>query len=255
MREDFSNALAEAEIRPLFLPRDIAVYDDQISAGVIAHQRGGRIYREGCSADDQAVRFLDQSLRAFPCMNRKRFAVQRDVRTDQSAAFAVRYRFFAVIDIALRVLFAAAVAIIAERGAVYFIDSPAPCFLMQTVNILRDNTVEFSLFFHFRKLYMGPVGKTMPCVHLLAVKLKENLGFMIQAHTAEQVFRLIAVKPHVMLIIQAVLAPEIRDPALSRYSCAAKKRDVLRVLNDLVQCLILGIADVLVPKCFMLSSR
>ena len=134
MREDFSNALAEAEIRPLFLPRDIAVYDDQISAGVIAHQGSGRIYRERRASYDQAVRFLDQALRAFPCMYRERLAVQRDVRADQAAAFAVRYRFFAVIDVALRILLAAAVAIIAERGAVYFINSPAPGFLVQAVS-------------------------------------------------------------------------------------------------------------------------
>ena len=121
----------------------------------------------------------------------------------------------------------------------YFINSPAPGFLVQAVNILCDNAVEFSLFFHFRKFNMGPVGKTVPCVHLLPVKLKEHLGLMVQAAAAQQILRFIAVKPHIMLVVQAVLAPEIGDPALSRYACAAKKRNVLRTFNDLVKRLVL----------------
>ena len=120
----------------------------------------------------------------------------------------------------------------------HFIDDLTARFLVQAVNILCDNAVELALCFHFRKLYVGPVGMAVPCVHLLPVELKKDLGLMVQAAAAEQVFRLVAVKAHVMLVVEAVLTSEIGDAALRRYACAAKKRDVLRTVDDLAQRLI-----------------
>ena len=104
---------------------------------------------------------------------------------------------------------------------------PASRLLMKPVNILRDHSIEFSLRFHFREFIMRPVRSAVPCVHLLSVELKEHLRFMIQAAAAQKIFRLVSVKPHIVLIVESVFTPEIRNAALCRHARASEKGDML----------------------------
>ena len=48
-----------------------------------------------------------------------------------------------------------------------------------------------------------------------------------KAIDAQEIFRTVSVELYVMLVIKAVLAPEIRDPALSRHACSAKENNVI----------------------------
>ena len=109
---------------------------------------------------------------------------------------------------------------------------------MQSVDVLRNNTVQFSLLFHLGQFIMCPVGHDAAGIHFLTIELIKNLGFMFKAGMAQKIFRLIGVEADIVLIVQAVLAPEIRDSALCGDTCAAKKRDVIRGGDHLIEGLI-----------------
>ena len=96
----------------------------------------------------------------------------------------------------------------------HLIDHLASGCLVQAVDILRDHALELSFCLHFSQLVMRLVGQDSPGIHLLPVKLIKDLGLSLQAGIAQQVFRLIGIEPDIVLIVQSVLAPEIRDPAL-----------------------------------------
>ena len=98
--------------------------------------------------------------------------------------------------------------------------------LMKPVDILCDDAVEFALLLHLRQLYMRSVGLAVPCVHLLPVELEEDLGLVIETAAAQKVLGLIPVKPHIMLVVQPVLAPEIGNAALRGYAGTSEKGDM-----------------------------
>ena len=109
----------------------------------------------------------------------------------------------------------------------YLIDHLAAGQLMQSVYVLGDDAVKLSLCLHLGQFVMGLVGLNAARVHFLAVELVEHLGLALQAGIAQQIFGLIGVKPHIVLVVEAVLAAEIRDSALCRNAGTAEKDDML----------------------------
>ena len=62
---------------------------------------------------------------------------------------------------------------------------------------------------------------------------------MIETAAAQKILGLIPVKSDIMLIIEAVFAPKIRNTAFCRNARSAKESDVFGLLYDLVERLIL----------------
>jgi hypothetical protein len=82
---------------------------------------------------------------------------------------------------------------------------------------------------------MGFVGCYASCIHFLAVKLVKDLGLMFQTGVAQQIFRLIGVKTNIMLILQPLLAAEIRDSALRGNAGAPEENKLRARISKLLQ--------------------
>ena len=118
-------------------------------------------------------------------------------------------------------------AVVAVCGAVNFLDILAAGSLMEAVDILRDYAVEFPRLLHLSKLIVGPVRLNACGIELLSVELIEDIRVIDKAVDAQEIFRTVSVELDVMLVIKAVFAPEIRDPALSRHACSAEENNMI----------------------------
>ena len=115
------------------------------------------------------------------------------------------------------------------------IDFSAACFLVQPVDVLRHHCIQPAQLLELRQILVGIVRLNGPRVHLLTVELIVDLRFIDQTAVAQKVFRTILVKADIPLIVQSVLAPEIRHAAFRGDSCAAEKHNMLRVLDLFLQ--------------------
>lgn len=76
-----------------------------------------------------------------------------------------------------------------------------PCLLMQSINILSDNSIQLSLQLHFRQFLMRIIGLESPTIQILSEIRKKYFWFLIQTIIAEQILRLIFPKFTLLLII------------------------------------------------------
>ena len=90
----------------------------------------------------------------------------------------------------------------------------AACLLVQSVDVLGDNGLKFARFFHFCKRVVRDVWLYVVRVKLLPVVFKEYFLVVVQAVMAQKIFGLVRVKFNIMLVVKAVLAPEIRYAAV-----------------------------------------
>ena len=75
------------------------------------------------------------------------------------------------------------------------------CLLMQSINILSDNSIQLSLLLHFRQFLMRIIRLESPTIQILSKIGKKYLGLLIQTIIAEQILRFILPKFTVLLII------------------------------------------------------
>ena len=75
-----------------------------------------------------------------------------------------------------------------------------------------------------------------PCVHFLPVELEKHIRMVNQAVMGEQIFRFIFVEADIPLIVQTVLASEIRDPALCGNTRSTEENNMVTESDDFVQC-------------------
>lgn len=64
----------------------------------------------------------------------------------------------------------ASLAVIAENASVKLHNMSASCLLMKTVDILRDNTLQFSGIFQFRQLDMRDIWLRIQAKHLIPIE-------------------------------------------------------------------------------------
>ena len=116
-----------------------------------------------------------------------------------------------------------------------FLHVPAPCPLVESVDVLRDYAVQLPGLLHLGKLIMRPVGLNAVGIELLPVEFIEDFRAVFETVYAQKILGRISVELDVVLVIKSVLRPEVRDPALCGNARASEENDMLTFSNDLIQ--------------------
>ena len=74
-------------------------------------------------------------------------------------------------------------------ASVQFMHAAASCLLVETVDVLRDDTYKLSCFFKFRKLQMRGIGLCFRMQHHIAVKAIKAIRMAHEVGMTEQCFR------------------------------------------------------------------
>ena len=123
----------------------------------------------------------------------------------------------------------AALAHVAVHRAVQLVDALGARRLVQAVDVLRDHGGELALALQLGQLVVRLVGLCPQGDHPRAVEVEELLGVgeveLVAQHLLRRVLEL--------LMIEAVLAPEIWDAASRRDPRAAKEHDSLGTSDSL----------------------
>ena len=118
--------------------------------------------------------------------------------------------------------------------------------LMQPVDILRDDRAQLAFGLQFRQTLMRPVRLNAVDHELFPVEAVIFLRVAGEKARAED--RLGRIFP--LLVVQAVHAAEIRDPAFRADACAAEKDDVAAPVDPVFELLHFRIHPVRLPYRF-----
>ena len=101
---------------------------------------------------------------------------------------------------------------------------------MQTVNVLGDNSRQFSCLFKKGKLFVGNVWLCVKYQHFVTVKVVKILCFREEKVVAYNLLRWEFV-PH---IVQSVNRAKVGNTAFGAYSRTAEKYNIIAVVNNLL---------------------
>ena len=107
--------------------------------GIIVDQTGCRINGQGSSTDNKHIRLLDIVDGFVQSMGIQSFFVQNHIWFDRAATFALWHTFR--YQIFQRIKFSTTSTVISENTSVKFQYFFTSCFLMQSINILRDDSL------------------------------------------------------------------------------------------------------------------
>ena len=102
---------------------------------------------------------------------------------------------------------------------------------MQPVDVLGHHCQQFSGLFQLRQLFVRRIGLCRETDHLVPVKPVKILGMPFKISMAEDGLR----RHVILLVIQPILAAEVRDAAFCGNACAAKKDDPVRRIHPFLQ--------------------
>ena len=102
---------------------------------------------------------------------------------------------------------------------------------MKSVDVLRDHRLQFSGPFQLGQLSVGRVRFHIENQHLILIKTVKFLRVLKEKAVADDGFRRIGV----LLVIETVLTPEIRNPALRGDARPSEKHNALMRVDDLLQ--------------------
>ena len=91
-----------------------------------------------------------------------------------------------------------------------FKDGFAARFLVQAVDVLRDNSAELACLFERSKLFVRLVRLVVEREHFFAIKAEEILRVLIEKRVAQDRLRRVVE----FLVVQAVCTAEIRNAGL-----------------------------------------
>ena len=115
-------------------------------------------------------------------------------------------------------------------GAMQLQHLPASCHLMKPVNILGNNNLYLPLLLQLCKHSVGVIGYSLFINHPVFIKTVELLRILHIKAVADDCFRRVLI----LLTIQPVLAPKVRNFALSRNTSTSKENYILAFLNPLL---------------------
>ena len=101
--------------------------------------------------------------------------------------------------------------------------------LVQAVDVLGDDGAEFSRLFQLGQLFVRGIGFCICKKHFVTVKPIKFSGVSAVEGMTQDGFGGIII----LLMIQTVHTPEIRDAALGGDACAAEKNNVVIPLHNL----------------------
>ena len=126
-----------------------AIDNNKIRAMVLVRQLRRRSHGKRGSADDEAVCVPDKSQGLAVCFLRQVLPIQDDIRTNHFSAFCAAWNRLPAFKNKVRTIGSTAgYAVVAPDRSMDFLHIAAAGLLMQAVNVLRYNAVQFSLHFH-----------------------------------------------------------------------------------------------------------
>ena len=125
----------------------------------------------------------------------------------------------------------AARTVIAQHRSVQLQHLFAACLLVQTVNILGDNRLHLPCPLQLSKLSVRRIRLSVQGKHLILVKPVEFIGLSHKEAMADNRLRRILV----LDMIEAILAPEVRNSALRGNPRPSEEDNVIASINDLLQ--------------------
>lgn len=221
IRKHFSQILRKEQFGAPVHARGRTVDDDQVFALKIPEQSRGGIYRQRRAPDDQSIRLRDGAHRARYHAVFQRFFIQYDVGLYQAAAIAIRYPVFCQ-KVGHGMRLSAFYTKIPPHAAVQFKNLFTARFLMQSVDVLRDDRAELSPFFQPRQSQMTGVGLGGGKEHFSFIKAVKFGGFLHEERMGNDTFGRVLV----FLIVQPVRRAEIGNTAFRTDPCAAEKHRV-----------------------------
>ena len=105
---------------------------------------------------------------------------------------------------------------------------PASCRLVKSVNILGDNRRKLASRFQLGKLTVGRIGLRIQKHHLVLIEFIKIFRSAYKETVANDLFRGVLI----LLQVEPVSAPKIRNITLRGYACAPEKHDVAAVVNN-----------------------
>lgn len=117
---------------------------------------------------------------------------------------------------------------VAPDRSMDFLHIAAAGLLMQAVNVLRYNAVQFSLHFHGGKAAVCIVRFRFSGIQVLPIVGEERFRILLQALPAEVILRGASVLSGIFSAVKAVPAAEIRDSAFRGNAGTAQKDRVFR---------------------------
>lgn len=202
--------------------RGVAVDDNKVFAFEVIDETGGWINGQRGASDDEAVGLLDFLQSAAENVVVEGFLIEDNVGFDDAAVFWAAWDAIAAAHKVEVVKSAAGHAIVAHNGAVELVDFFASGHLMKAVDVLCDDGREFAVAFQFGKFVVDGAWTVVGCDHFSAVEVKEFFRMSVKKAAAEHGFWIVF---EAFLMIEAVLAAEVRNAAFCRDTSAAEKDD------------------------------
>ena len=194
----------------------------------VADQTGSGIDIKGSAADDKGIGVIDSANGTAYHIIIETFLVQYDIRLNDAAAFAAR-NILGVEDKFSREEFMAFSAVIAENAAVELIDIFTAGSLMETVDILGNDSGQLTLFFQLSQFKVSGIWFSIEAEHFSAVEAIELRSITDEEGVAEDSFRRIVP----LLMVETVNAAEVRDTAFGGHTGAAEEDDAFRAGNNI----------------------
>jgi hypothetical protein len=174
--KDFTDAVVYDQIRDAVVRGSIPVYENQMSATECTYKSCCGVNRERCTSNNQHISLL-QSRKSL-CYNLliQTLAVQHHVRLYDAAAFFTPCNAIVVFvrhDIGTVVKSTAGNTVVPHHASVKFQHISASCRLMQTVDILRNHSLQFSNGLKLRKFFVSRVRFNSGNKNLFPVKAVE----------------------------------------------------------------------------------
>ena len=207
---------------------------------ILVRQPRGRAHRQGSTSYDQTIRVPDQFKGVVKRRLREKLSVKRDFRPDHPPAFRTFWNRILTVENEIgSISLPAGNAVTPEGASVDLLHIPAASFLVESVYILGDHSVQFSLLLHQGKLSVRRIRLYVSGIQIPAKIRKEHLRFTPKALIAEQILRTVSRKPLVSFPVQTVLTPKVRDTTLCRYPRTTQKHNTRGRINNCIQTLYL----------------
>ena len=155
-------------------------------------QAGCRIHHQRCTSDDHHVRLRNRLDCTFDYVLVQRLLIKNHIRFNVSAAGAVRHA-STMEDILRSVKLVTLFAVIAQHTAVQLKHVFAACLLVQTIDVLCNNSGQLASLLQLRQLFMRGIGLGIQIQHFIAVELEKLLRTPFVERMAEDGFRRILI--------------------------------------------------------------
>ena len=210
----------------------VLVDQDEIPALEIVQEPGGRIDDKRGSADDEKIRFHDgdHGFRHHPVI--QRLLIEDNVRLDDAAAMRTAGDNVRTSRDERGIIWPMALhAEIAVDGSVELDDVTTSRLLVETVDVLRHDGLEFPLLFELGKIKVARIRFLVQKEHPFAIKAIELFRIPHEEVMGDDLFGIVTI----FLVVETILAAEVRDSRLRGDAGTTEKDNVRTIVDKLHQ--------------------